>query len=94
MKEGKSPILPDEGREEERLGSLGRLFLYHPELGGGETIRCHLAPLTCGLWEGVLQPRGGAVPDYPQPSLPQTPAEGQYFKNSFSGESTGFTPQR
>jgi hypothetical protein len=46
---GESPILPGKGREEEGLGSLGRSFLYHLELGSGETIRHHLAPLTCGL---------------------------------------------
>jgi hypothetical protein len=39
------------------------LFLYQLELGGGETY--HLAPLSCGLSGGALEPRGGAVPDYP-----------------------------
>jgi hypothetical protein len=62
---GNSPILSAEERkeEEEGLGSLGRSFLYHLELGGGET--CHLlAPLTCGQGGGALEARGGAVPDY------------------------------
>jgi hypothetical protein len=34
MKEGESPILPGEEREE-ALESLGRSFLYHLEFGGG-----------------------------------------------------------
>jgi hypothetical protein len=52
-------------REEEGLGSLGRLFLYHLELGGRETLYHHLALLTCGLGGGALDPRGLAAPDYP-----------------------------
>jgi hypothetical protein len=41
------------------------LFLYNLELGGGETVHHHLALLTCGLGGGALEPRRGAVPDYP-----------------------------
>jgi hypothetical protein len=44
--------------EEERLGSLGRSFLYHLELGGGETLHHHLTPLTCGLGEDPLSQEG------------------------------------
>jgi hypothetical protein len=35
LKEGESPILPGEGREEDVL-SLAKSFLYHLELGDGE----------------------------------------------------------
>jgi hypothetical protein len=38
LREEESLILPGKGREEEGSGSLGRLFLYYLELGGGETI--------------------------------------------------------
>jgi hypothetical protein len=51
LREEESPILPGEGREEEGLGSLSGLFLYHLELGGWETKCHHLAPLTCELRE-------------------------------------------
>jgi hypothetical protein len=64
LREGESHVLLGEGwEEEERPGSLGRPFLYHLELGGGETLCHHLAPLTCG--PEVAEARGGAVPDYP-----------------------------
>jgi hypothetical protein len=55
-RQGESPALPCEEREEkEGLGSLSRLFLYHLELGGGETL-CHpLAPFTCVLGGGALE---------------------------------------
>jgi hypothetical protein len=33
-------------------------FLYHLELGGGETICDHLAPLTCELGGEALESRG------------------------------------
>jgi hypothetical protein len=46
---------------------MGRWFVYHLELRGGETIHHYLAPLTCGLGGGALEPRWGAVPDF----LPQ-----------------------
>jgi hypothetical protein len=72
LKEGKSPILPGEGREDKGLGSFGRSFLYNLELGGGERINHHLDPLTCGLWREALESRGKIVPDYPQPSLPHS----------------------
>jgi hypothetical protein len=39
-------------------------FLYHLELGGGEVLCHHLAPLSYGLVGGTLEPRGGAIPDY------------------------------
>jgi hypothetical protein len=66
LREEESPSLPGEGRgEEEGPGSLGRSFLYDLELGDGETIHHHLAPLTCGLGGGTLEPREGTVPDYP-----------------------------
>jgi hypothetical protein len=65
-----SPVLPREAREKEGLESFGT-FLYHLELGGGERIHHHLAPLTCGLGGGALESRGRAVPDYSLPSLPQ-----------------------
>jgi hypothetical protein len=65
LREGESPVLPGKGREKERLGSFDRSFLYHLELGGGETLHHHLAPLTCGLGGGALEPRRGGVPDYP-----------------------------
>jgi hypothetical protein len=57
LRDGGSPVLPGEEREE-GLGSLGRLFLYHLELGGGETIHHHLAPLTCSLGGEALESRG------------------------------------
>jgi hypothetical protein len=47
------------------MESFGRSFLHHFELGGGETICHHLAPLTCGLGRGTLESSGEAVPDYP-----------------------------
>jgi hypothetical protein len=64
LREGESPVLPGEEREE-GLGSLGRLFLYHFELGGGQTIMS--SPGSSDLWAkgGTLDPRGGAVLDYP-----------------------------
>jgi hypothetical protein len=58
LREGESPFRPGKGKEEERPGSLGRLFLYHLELGGGETIHHHLACLTCELRTGALKPSG------------------------------------
>jgi hypothetical protein len=65
LREGQSPILPGEGREEEGLGSFDRLFLYHLELGDGEIIHHHLASLTCGLGGRALESRCRAVLDYP-----------------------------
>jgi hypothetical protein len=65
LREGESPILTEKGREEEGLGSLSRSFLYHHELGGGETLCHHLALLICELGGGALEPRRGIVPDYP-----------------------------
>jgi hypothetical protein len=65
VRKGESPILPGDVTEEEGLSSLRRSFLYHLELGGGETIGHHLAPLTCGLGERALEPRGTAASDYP-----------------------------
>jgi hypothetical protein len=53
MREGESPVLPGEEREDEGLGSLDRLFLYHLEFGDGETVCHHKAPLTCGLGGGA-----------------------------------------
>jgi hypothetical protein len=63
----KSPVLPGGKREEEeeRAGSLDMVFLYHLELGGRETLHHYLCPLTYGLGGGALEPRGGAVQDYP-----------------------------
>jgi hypothetical protein len=78
LREEESPILPGEGREEEGLGSLSGLFLYHLELGGWETKCHHLAPLTCELGEELLSQEGEA-------NLPQTPLEEQYPKSSFLG---------
>jgi hypothetical protein len=63
LREEESTVLSHEGREGEGAGSLGRSFLYYLELGDGAIIHNHLASLTCGLGEGVLEPRGGAVPD-------------------------------
>jgi hypothetical protein len=85
LREEESPILPGEGREEEEgPGSLDRLFLYHLELEGEETICHHLAPPTCGVGGGALEPRGGSVPDYPHLAcLNPPPTRGQYSKNSF-----------
>jgi hypothetical protein len=61
-----SPVPPGGKREGEKaLGSFGMSFLYHLELGDGETLCHHLASLTCGLRVGAFEPRGGAVQDYP-----------------------------
>jgi hypothetical protein len=50
LREGESPLLPNEEREEEKgVGSLNRPFLYHLECEGGEMLRHHLTLLTCGL---------------------------------------------
>jgi hypothetical protein len=55
LRKRESPVLPcKEREEEERPGSLGRLFLYHLELRDGETLCYHLALLTCGLREEPL----------------------------------------
>jgi hypothetical protein len=63
-----SPVLPREAREKEGLESFGT-FLYHLELGAGERIHHHLAPLTCGLGGGALESRGRAVPSQTVPTL-------------------------
>jgi hypothetical protein len=52
-------------REEKKGQGLLVSFLYHLELGGGETICHHLAPLTYRLGGGTLESREGAVPDSP-----------------------------
>jgi hypothetical protein len=65
LREGESPVLPGESREEEGLRCLGRSFLCHLELGCEETIYHHLGPLSCGLGGGALEARGGAVPGHP-----------------------------
>jgi hypothetical protein len=60
LREGESPVLPGEGKEEEGPESLGGSFFYHLELGDH-----NLAPFTCELGGGALDARWGAVPDYP-----------------------------
>jgi hypothetical protein len=55
----------EKGRRNEELEPLGMVFLYHLELGGGETLPHYLVPLTYGLGGKALEPRGGAVPGYP-----------------------------
>jgi hypothetical protein len=65
LREGESPVLPVREEKKKGLESFARLFLYYHELGGGERIYHHLAPLTCGLGGGALESKGGAVPDSP-----------------------------
>jgi hypothetical protein len=59
LRKRESSVLLGERREEEGLGSIGSLFLYHLELGGGETLHHHLVPFTNGLEGGTLGPREG-----------------------------------
>jgi hypothetical protein len=60
-------------------------FLYHLELGSRETLCHHLALLTYVLGGGDLEPRGGAVPDYPNLAHLKLPLRDNIPKILFSG---------